>query len=294
MENNRIKVLVTGSKGQLGSEFRAIHSLYPTLCFIFTDIEELDVTNPTSVGALIANEKPEFVINCAAFTAVDKSETEIEAATQLNSVAPGIMANACKANGCKLIHISTDYVFDGDACQPYNELSKVNPFSSYGKTKLKGEENVLASGIGMVIRTSWLYSSFGNNFVKTILRLAKVKPELKVVFDQIGSPTYARDLADAIIQIILKGDDSFIPEVFHFSNEGVCSWYDFAYQIVNITNIECKITPIETKDYPLPAKRPFYSVLNKEKIKLSYSIEIPHWSNSLNSCISLIMKDGLA
>jgi dTDP-4-dehydrorhamnose reductase len=293
MGNSNNKILVTGSNGQLGSEIRAIANLYPTLSFIFTDVEELNITNPIAVNEFIEKEKPNFVINCAAYTAVDKSEVEVDAATMLNSVAPGILANSCKANGCKMIHISTDYVFDGKAFQPYNELSTVNPMSSYGRSKLKGEEKVIDSGIGMVIRTSWLYSTFGQNFVKTIIRNAKNKPEIRVVNDQIGCPTYARDLAETIIAIISKGNDSFIPEIFHYSNEGVCSWYDFALQIVKLANLDCKIEPIESKDYPLPAKRPFYSVFNKEKIRIHYNIDIPHWSSSLNNCISLIMKNGL-
>lgn len=293
MEKNSVKILVTGSKGQLGSEIKAISSLYPTLEFFFTDIEELNITDPKAVDDYIKATQPNFVVNCAAYTAVDKSETEIELAINLNSAAPEIIANACKANGCKMIHISTDYVFDGEANQPYNEQSPVNPTSLYGKSKLKGEEAVIESGICMVIRTSWLYSSFGHNFVKTIIRNAKVKPELKVVFDQVGCPTYARDLADSILKIISKGNESFIPEIFHYSNEGVCSWYDFAYEIVNLTKLDCKIVPIETKDYPLPAKRPNYSVFNKAKIKNQYNIEIPHWSIGLRSCISIIKKEGL-
>jgi dTDP-4-dehydrorhamnose reductase len=293
MESSTQKILVTGSNGQLGSEFRAIASLYPTLNFIFTDIEELNITSPKAVNEFIQREKPDFVINCAAYTAVDKSEVETEVATLLNTIAPGIIANACNTNGCRMIHLSTDYVFDGKACQPYHELSTVNPTSHYGWSKLKGEEKVLDSGIGMVIRTSWLYSSFGQNFVKTIIKNAKIKSELRVVEDQIGCPTYARDLAEAILKIISKGDDSFVPEIFHYSNDGVCSWYDFASQIVKLTNLDCKVVPIETKDYPSPVKRPSYSAFSKEKIKNQYNLEIPSWSNSLHSCISLIMKDGL-
>lgn len=292
MEKSNL-ILVTGSNGQLGSEIKEISNLYPTLTFVFTDIDELNIIDPKAVEVYIKKINPIFVINCAAYTAVDKSETEREAATMLNSVAPGIIANACKANGCKMIHISTDYVFDGHAYQPYNELSPVNPTSHYGRSKLKGEENVIESGIGMVIRTSWLYSSFGHNFVKTIIRNAKLKPELRVVFDQVGCPTYARDLADVILKIVSSKKDLFRPSIFHYSNEGVCSWYDFAFEIVNLTKLDCKIIPIETKDYPLPAKRPHYSVFNKEKIRNQYGLEIPHWSKSLSNCISLIMKDGL-
>jgi len=254
MEKYSIKVLVTGSKGQLGSEIKAVSPLYPTLNFIFTDVEELNITDPKAVNDFIGKKKPNFVINCAAYTAVDKSEGDIDFSNILNAEAPKIIANACKMNGCKMVQISTDYVFDGEANQPYNELSTVNPTSQYGRSKLKGEQNALASGICMVIRTSWLYSSFGNNFVKTILKNAKVKPELRVVFDQVGSPTYARDLANVILKIISKGEESFTPEIFHYSNEGVCSWYDFASEIVSFSKIECRILPIESKEYSSPAK----------------------------------------
>lgn len=294
MENNSIKVLVTGSNGQLGSEIKAISNLFTSLSFVFTDVEELNITDPNAVNSFISSLKPSFVINCAAYTAVDKSEQDIEASDRINSLAPGIIAKVCLDNNCKLIHISTDYVFDGESNRPYNELSSVNPTSQYGKSKLKGEEAAMHTGICMVIRTSWLYSSFGNNFVKTIIRNAKIKPELKVVFDQVGCPTYARDLAEAILRITSKGSESFIPEVFHFSNEGVCSWYDFAHEIINLTMLNCRVVPIETKDYPLPAKRPHYSVFNKAKIRNLYNLEIPYWSKSLSNCISIIMKDGLA
>ncbi|MHC1705185.1 MAG: dTDP-4-dehydrorhamnose reductase [Tenuifilaceae bacterium] len=294
MENNKIKLLVTGSNGQLGSEIKSISSQFPSISLIYTDVDELDITNPEAVNKILVSNKPDFVVNCAAYTAVDKAEQDIEAATKINSLAPGILAKACSDNNCKLIHISTDYVFDGESHKPYDELSKVNPTSQYGISKLKGEEAVLKSGVSMVIRTSWLYSSFGLNFVKTIIRNAKIKPELRVVFDQVGSPTYAKDLANAILAIVNKGKENFKPEIFHYSNEGVCSWYDFAVEIVSYTKLECKISPIETKDYPLPAKRPHYSVFNKAKIRNLYQLEIPHWRKSLNDCLNIMMKDGLA
>lgn len=292
MDSNRIKILVTGSNGQLGSEIKAIASSYPMLDISFTDIEELDIADANAVNKSINELKPNFVINCAAFTAVDKAETEVELATKLNALAPGIIAKSCKDNGCKLIHISTDYVFDGEANTPYDELSQVNPVSNYGISKLKGETEVLSSGISMIIRTSWLYSSFGNNFVKTIIRNGKTKPELRVVSDQVGCPTYARDLANTILMIASKGHDAFIPEVFHYSNEGVCSWYDFACEIIKLSNIDCKVLPIGTIDYPLPAKRPQYSVFNKNKIRKYYNIDIPQWNASLNNCISILKKEG--
>lgn len=293
MDNSSIKVLVTGSNGQLGSEIKSISSNFPRLIFTFTDIDELDITNSLAVNSLLHAIKPNFVVNCAAYTAVDKAEQEIEIATKINSLAPTIIAKACKENNCRMIHISTDYVFDGESKTPYDESSTVNPVSQYGKSKLNGEIAALSTGVCMAIRTSWLYSSFGNNFVKTIIRNGKIKPELRVVSDQIGCPTYARDLADVILKIVSKGQDNFIPEIFHYSNEGVCSWYDFATEIINIAGINCKISPIGAVDYPLPAKRPQYSVFNKTKIRDSYQIEIPQWKNSLDNCIELLRKEGL-
>lgn len=292
MESSRINVLVTGSNGQLGSEIRAISSHYPLLDITFTDVEELDISNPIAVDKVIKEFKPKFLVNCAAFTAVDKAETEIELASKLNSTAPGILANSCKEIGCMLIHISTDYVFDGNTQTPYNEESPVNPTSQYGISKLKGDRAVLSSGIGMVIRTSWLYSSFGANFVKTIIRNGKIKPELRVVSDQVGSPTYARDFATSILDIVSLGDKSFIPEIFHYSNEGVCSWYEFAREIIKQAEIDCKVVPIGTVDYPLPAKRPMYSVFNKSKIRKHYNIEIPQWKDSLENCIKILKAEG--
>ena len=292
MGSNRIKVLVTGSNGQLGSEIKAISSDYPTLSITFTDINELDIADENAVNHFIKTLNPHFVVNCAAFTAVDKAETEIDLAAKLNSVAPNIIAKACKDNGCKMIHISTDYVFDGESNRPYDEQSQVNPVSQYGISKLKGEQEVILSGVGMVIRTSWLYSSFGGNFVKTIIRNGKIKPELRVVSDQIGCPTYARDLANVILTIISKGQEAFVPEIFHYSNEGVCSWYDFAGEIIRLSNINCKVSPIGTIEYPLPAKRPQYSVFNKDKIRKSYHITIPQWKESLSNCIAILKKEG--
>ncbi len=292
MENSRVKVLVTGSNGQLGSEIRAISSQYPRLDITFTDIDELDITDSLAVDNFTKELNSNFIINCAAFTAVDKAETEIELATKLNSTAPEILANSCKEIGCKLIHISTDYVFDGKSQTPYTEESPTNPTSQYGISKLKGDIAVLNSGIGMVIRTSWLYSSFGSNFVKTIIRNGKIKPELRVVSDQVGSPTYARDFANSILEIVSLGDKRFIPEIFHYSNEGVCSWYDFACEIIKQAKIDCKVVPIGTIDYPLPAKRPMYSAFSKNKIRQHYNLEIPQWNDSLDNCIKILKTEG--
>jgi dTDP-4-dehydrorhamnose reductase len=292
MDSNSIKVLVTGSKGQLGSEINAISSLYPMLDIIFTDFEELDITNENAIYNSIETLKPHFLVNCAAFTAVDKAEVELDLATSINSFAPGIIAKYCKECDCKMIHLSTDYVFDGESKTPYDEHSQVKPVSQYGISKLNGEKVALQSGVCMVIRTSWLYSSFGNNFVKTIIRNGNIKPELRVVSDQIGCPTYARDLADTILKIISNGHDSFIPEIFHYSNEGVCSWYDFACEIIRLSNIDCKVVPIDTTDYQSITKRPQYSVFNKMKIRKSYNISIPDWKESLSSCITILKKEG--
>lgn len=278
-------ILVTGANGQLGTEIRGFLNSYPHFNFIFTDFQELDITNAESVEKALDALKPAFLLNCAAYTAVDKAEQEETQANRINAIAPKILADACKKYGTKLIHVSTDYVFDGKANTPYNEDSAVNPQSTYGKTKLIGEQNVLKSGVGMVIRTSWLYSAYGNNFVKTILKHGAIKPELGVVFDQTGTPTWAHDLAKAILQIVDSGTENFKPEIFHYSNEGVCSWFDFAYEIVSLSNLNCKVNPIETKDYPTLAVRPQYSVMNKQKIRNLYNVETPYWRESLIECL---------
>jgi len=293
MESNSIKVLVTGSNGQLGSEIKAISDQFPLLDLFYTDVNELDITNPIAVNSFINKFKPKFLVNCAAYTAVDKAEKEIEISTAINSIAPGILSMACRNYGCKMIHISTDYVFDGESNASYSEKSQVNPTSQYGISKLKGEEAVIREGGAMIIRTSWLYSSFGANFVKTIIKNAKIKSELKVVSDQIGCPTYARDLAKVILSIISKGEDRFIPEIFHYSNEGTCSWSNFASEIVELSGLNCIVTPIESKDYPSPVKRPKYSVFSKEKICSTYNFTIPHWKTSLGNCIEILKLDGL-
>ncbi|HOZ15585.1 MAG TPA: dTDP-4-dehydrorhamnose reductase [Tenuifilaceae bacterium] len=285
MATSTKNILVTGANGQLGTEIRYLHNLYPHFNIIFTDFHELDITNAKSVEKALDALKPAFLVNCAAYTAVDKAEQEGTQANLLNAIAPKILADACKKYGAKLIHVSTDYVFDGKANTPYNEDSTVNPQSVYGKTKLTGEQNVLESGVGMVIRTSWLYSAYGSNFVKTILKHGAVKPELGVVFDQTGTPTWAHDLAKAILQIIDSGTENFKPEIFHYSNEGVCSWFDFAHEIVSLSNLNSKVKPIETKDYPTLATRPQYSVMNKQKIRNLYNVETPYWRESLIDCL---------
>ena len=279
------QILVTGCKGQLGNEIQLLAPKYAETChFFFTDKEELDITNRKAVYAFIEQNHISIVINCAAFTAVDKAEDNAERCDLLNHVAPGYLAEAVASVGGSMIQVSTDYVFDGTGCTPYKEDDATNPQTVYGRTKLAGEESVIRSCAGsMVIRTAWLYSTFGNNFVKTMIRLGKERDALGVVFDQIGSPTYARDLARSIMQIVDKG---IIPGVYHFTNEGVCSWYDFTRAIHRLEGIDsCKVSPIHTEDYPVPAQRPHYSVLDKSKIKETFGIDIRWWEDALKECI---------
>ena len=280
-----VKILITGANGQLGSEIRKISGTFPEMEFIFTDVDELDITDPWKVADYLTKNKPQFLVNCAAYTAVDKAETDIETATLLNATAVGIMAEQSADIGCKIIHISTDYVFNGRGPRPYKEDDRVDPRSVYGSTKLQGE--VLCqqnNSESIIIRTSWLYSAYGNNFVKTMVRLGSEKTELGVIADQIGSPTNAADLAHAILTIIssvISGEKPFVPGIYHYSNEGVASWYDFTKAIFDIAKIDCLVKPIATEDYPSPVQRPAYSVMNKSKIKLNFGLQIPHWRDSL-------------
>ena len=285
-----MNILVTGANGQLGSEIKVLSKNYP-YHFFFTDKDKLDITKKEEIEKFVKEKDIDLIINCAAYTAVDKAEEEKELADLINHKAVKYLANVSKENDITLIHISTDYVFDGKNYKPYKEDDKTSPQGIYGLTKLKGEEAFINLGArGIIIRTSWVYSTFGHNFVKTMLRL-KDRKELGVVFDQIGTPTYARDLAKAILEIIDKNYEKlndFKTEIFHYSNEGVCSWYDFAKAIFEIKDIDIKINPIETKEYPTPAKRPHYSVLNKSKIKKEFNIEIPYWRESLKKCLKEI------
>jgi dTDP-4-dehydrorhamnose reductase len=284
-----MKILVTGAKGQLGSELQLLAKDYVQHQFIFTDVEELDITNQEKVEAFINSEIPDVTINCAAYTAVDNAENDYDKALRINAISAGYLGESVHRHNGILIHISTDYVFDGTAHRPYTESDPVNPESAYAKSKFEGEKAVINSGSrAIIIRTSWLYSGFGNNFVKTILKYSRERESLRVVFDQVGSPTYARDLARSILTILPSLDDFNGTEIFNFSDEGVASWYDFALAITEFAGISCKICPIETKDYPLPAKRPFYSVLNKAKFKERFQIEIPHWRESLKECIRIL------
>ncbi|PHS41755.1 MAG: dTDP-4-dehydrorhamnose reductase [Sulfurovum sp.] len=278
-------ILVTGSKGQLGSEIRELSVEYQDV-FYFTDRNELDITNKDAVDGFCIQNNIEVIINCAAYTAVDKAEEDEANADRINHLAVKSLAEISKEKNIKLIHISTDYVFDGENYKPYVEDDKVNPNGIYGKTKLDGELALqeIDPNNTIIIRTSWVYSSFGANFVKTMLRLGKERDALGVIFDQVGTPTYARDLANTILEIIPQLNNDNV-EIYHYSNEGVCSWYDFAKTIFELSNTDCKVSPIETKEYPTPATRPHYSLLNKSKIKKEYNIAIPYWKDSLDTCL---------
>lgn len=280
-------ILVTGSNGQLGNEIRVAAKRYPAFNFLFTDVEELNITDANAINAFFEMNSVDLVINCAAYTAVDKAEEDIELCYLINQQAVELLGRAAASAGAAIIHVSTDYVFNGRAYVPYNEDVAVAPASVYGKSKLAGELALIqVHPSAVIVRTSWLYSSFGNNFVKTMLKLGHERDELKVVFDQIGTPTYAADLADALLQIALKG--AAHPGVYHFSNEGVCSWYDFTISIHSIAGVQCRVLPIESHEYPARTPRPHYSVLNKSKIKSVYNVSIPHWEDGLKRCMKLL------
>ena len=278
-------ILITGANGQLGNEMQMLSEENSEYTYFFTDVAELDICNKQAVMDFVRTNDINVIVNCAAYTAVDKAEENVELCTKLNADAVGYLAEAAEANQSEFIQVSTDYVFDGTAHVPYQETDPTCPNSAYGSTKLAGEQNALTlCSRAMVIRTAWLYSTFGNNFVKTMIRLGKERDSIGVIFDQIGTPTYARDLARVIFTAIHQG---VVPGVYHFSNEGVCSWYDFTKAIHRLAGItDCKVNPLHTEEYPTPAKRPHYSVLDKTKIKNTYHIEIPYWMDSLQSCIA--------
>ena len=282
-------ILVTGAYGQLGNEVRILSANYPEYNFMFTDVDSLDITDKNELIDFVTGNDIRYIINCAAYTAVDKAEDDSELCEKINATAVKNLGLAAAEAGAGIIHVSTDYVFDGTSCRPYTEDMPTKPCSVYGKTKLKGEKNLLkACPDAIIIRTAWLYSSFGNNFVKTMIKLGSERESLNVIFDQVGTPTYALDLADAILKAMDQTIDTEHDKggVYHFSNEGVCSWYDFTIKIHEIAGIKtCKVNPIETKDYPTKAARPHYSVLNKSKIKQTFNITIPHWEASLKNCI---------
>ncbi len=284
-----MKILITGAYGQLGNEINHLAKKFPEWQFLFTDVDSLDITNESELETWFQNNKPDYVINCAAYTAVDKAESDIETAEKVNALAPKLLGKFSKKFDAKLIHISTDYVFDGQGFTPYSESDGVNPKSVYGKTKLQGEQFCLDENPEtIIIRTSWLYSACGNNFVKTMLRLGKELGQLNVVYDQIGTPTYAADLANAILSLIHISEmepGKFVPGIYHYSNEGVASWYDFAKAIFEISGVNCAVSPVRSVEFPTPAKRPNYSVLDKAKIKNTIGITIPFWRDSLKICV---------
>lgn len=278
-------ILVTGSNGQLGSEIKELASKY-SYNFFFTDRNNIDITSKDSIKEFSKTNNINVIINCAAYTAVDKAESDEINADLVNRKAVKKLSIIAKELNIKLIHISTDYVFDGKNFKPYVEEFQTNPQSIYGKTKLDGENELLDINPlnSIIIRTSWVYSYYGNNFVKTMLRLGKEKEELGVIFDQVGTPTYAKDLAITILDIIPQIENSKV-EIYNYSNEGVLSWYDFAKEIMKMAKLNCKINPIETYQYPTPAKRPHFSLLNKSKIKSKFNLEIPYWKDGLDDCL---------
>ena len=282
-------ILITGANGQLGNEMRLQSEDNKAFKYFFTDVSELDICDEEAVMRYVTEHEIDVIVNCAAYTAVDKAEDNVELCDRLNHIAPGYLAKAIRTRGGCLVQISTDYVFDGTAHVPYREDCPTCPASVYGVTKLSGEQEAMAHCPNtMIIRTAWLYSTFGNNFVKTMLRLGREKETLGVIFDQVGTPTCARDLASVIYVALNKG---IVPGIYHFSNEGVCSWYDFTKTIHQLAGIAtCKVNPLHTEDYPTRAVRPHYSVLDKTKIKQVYGVDIPYWADSLKDCISQLEK----
>lgn len=289
------RFLVTGSRGQVGSELRVLCLNYQNHEFTFTDRSILDLSNLESISVYLSENKFDVIINCAGYTVVDKAESEPELADLVNHQAVAMLATIAKNQNIILIHISTDYVFDGKSDSPYLESDLTNPINIYGKTKRAGEEAILriAPPSSIIIRTSWIYSNFGNNFVKTMLKIGRESESLDVIFDQTGSPTYARDLAQMILNIVPQVKNT-TPEIYHYSNEGAISWYEFAKAIFEISNIDCRVDAIEAKNYqtsaPSPAKRPLYSVLNKSKIKNDFGLSLPYWKDSLVECLKIILK----
>lgn len=277
-------ILITGANGQLGNSMRAA-TAGSINRYIFTDVAELDITDRNAVINTVAKEKVDVIVNCAAYTNVDKAEDDTDAAFRLNCTAVENLAAAAKREDATLIHISTDYVFEGNANKPITEEEKTNPQGVYGRTKLAGEEAVIATGCKhIILRTAWLYSPYGKNFVKTMQQLTSSKEKLNVVFDQVGTPTYAADLAELICHII-ENDKLHIQGTFHYSNEGVCSWYDFAKEICELSGNSCDIQPCHSNEFPTKVKRPHFSVLDKTKVKNCFGITIPHWKESLRKCV---------
>jgi len=289
LSNKQPTILVIGASGQLGQELQALAPEFPGYRFLFATKDELDILHPVETGEYFSSRSIDFCINCAAYTAVDKAETEKENAFFINAYAVACIADICHKNKTQLIHISTDYVFDGTANQPYKETDRTAPVSVYGKSKMHGEELALRNDpSAIIIRTSWLYSAFKNNFVKTMLRLMKEKESINVVNDQLGSPTCAADLAAAIIQMIASGKSKEKPGIYHYTNAGITNWYEFALAIKKLTGSNCVVNPITTAEYPTAAKRPAYSVLDTAKIKETFDVVIPNWEESLQNCLALL------
>ncbi|MDV3308349.1 MAG: dTDP-4-dehydrorhamnose reductase [Cyclobacteriaceae bacterium] len=285
---NRARILVTGANGQLGSELRELSEKVDDFEFTFVDVDEMDFTREDAIRGFLEGKSFDFIVNTAAFTQVDEAESKEDLAFAINARAVSVLCDVCRQSGSRLIHISTDYVFDGQGCTPLRETDTPNPQSVYGRSKLEGERIVLGQlPDAYVIRTSWLYSSFGKNFVKTISRLASERDSLNVVSDQVGSPTYARDLALAVIQVMRAVHQGRVdvPGIYHYANEGVASWYDLACAVVRIKAYHCVIQPIRTDEYPVAARRPAYSVLDKRKIRTTFDIEIPNWYDALMRCL---------
>jgi dTDP-4-dehydrorhamnose reductase len=283
-------ILVTGANGQLGSELQQLAGLHTQFRFFPTDIDTLNLCNKEDIELFLQQNHIDYIVNCAAYTAVDKAEDDADLCYRINRDAVENLAKASRGKS-KIIHISTDYVFDGNGQWPLKESDTTNPQSVYGKSKWEGEQVLMKySPESIIIRTAWLYSSFGNNFVKTMIRLGKEKTSLNVVNDQLGTPTYAADLAEAIVDIIefSEKENLFPAGIYHYSNEGVCTWYRFCTQIHELSGIDCKVNPVPTSEYPTKAKRPMYSVLDKTKIKTTFQLSIPEWEKSLEKCISLI------
>lgn len=283
-------LLITGANGQLGNEMRNALSENQDFVPYLTDVDELDISHKEAIDAFLDRHPVDYLVNCAAYTAVDKAEENTEICTRLNVEAVELLAQAAQRHHARIVHISTDYVFDGEHCRPYREDDAPCPRSVYGSTKLEGEKRLLqAAPESVIVRTAWLYSPYGHNFVKTMMSLGKSKPALKVVVDQVGTPTYARDLADAVMALLAAPE--WKPGIYHFSDEGAISWYDFAKAIHRIAGITgCAVHPCRTSDYPTPAHRPPYSVLDKAKIKAAFGISIPYWEDSLRACIARIRQ----
>lgn len=282
-------ILVTGSKGQLGSELKDLSARHTEAVFVFCSREELPITDIAALQRAFELHRPDYFINCAAYTAVDKAETEQEEAFAINATAPGNIATLCAQWGCRLVHVSTDYVFDGTSSTPLQEDAPVKPVNAYGDTKLKGEELVMQNNPqSIIIRTSWVYSSYGKNFVKTMMKLMADRKEISVVADQTGSPTYAADLAEAILQIVFSGQ--WVPGIYHYSNEGTITWHQFAEAIRTETGSQCTVHPIPTEQYPTPAKRPAWSVMDKSKIQHTFGLSLRPWKESLKICLQKLQQ----